>query len=304
MAMATYTEAQIDLYLQHINYPRSKHPADPLSLLTGLIKHHLSRVPFDSIALHYSPHRLLSLDPDDLFQKIVANSRGGYCMEVNTLFGAVLRSLGFAVRSAGGRVKHERWNHMVNLVSLAGAAAGPRYLVDVGFGAGGPTVPVPLVQGPGCEFDNIAPRRGRLEFRHLSRGEGADDPAQRVWVYSSRGGGEGAGWEEMYSFVEVEFFPEDFEVLNYFVMTRPQSYFVQTVLAYRAVMDEETGGLVGEMILHKDVLKRGETQGGQVLEVLRCEDDRVRALAEHFLIYLTERERRSIQGLATELKKP
>lgn len=107
--MATYTSGQVDAYLNHIGFPRNKHPKDALQLLTGLQKRHIGRVPFDSIALHYSPHRLLSLDPEDLFEKIVTRSRGGYCMEVNTLFATVLRSLGFDVYSAGGRVKHERW---------------------------------------------------------------------------------------------------------------------------------------------------------------------------------------------------
>ncbi|KUI53100.1 Arylamine N-acetyltransferase 1 [Cytospora mali] len=293
--MATYTEDQLKLYFQHINYPKTTHPIDQLEFLKGLQRHHLCRVPFDSVALHYSPHRLLSLDPEDLFQKIVVKSRGGYCMEVNTFFAMVLRSLGFAVYSAGARVKHERWDHMVNLVTIGGR----KYLVDVGFGSREPTEPVPLVHG--YEYVNIAPRKGRLEFKHLSRYAEADDLAQGMWVYSARKD-DGAEWEEMYSFTEMEFFHEDFEMMNYFVMTRPQSYFVQTVIAYRAVMDVEAGELVGELILHKDKVKQGETQGDHALELLSSEEDRVKALERYFSICLTEREKSSIEGLPTELK--
>lgn len=68
--MATYSEEQLEQYLEHIRYPRSEHPADRLQLLTGLVRHQQARVPFDSIALHYSPTRLLSLDPTDLFDKL------------------------------------------------------------------------------------------------------------------------------------------------------------------------------------------------------------------------------------------
>ncbi|ROW03083.1 hypothetical protein VMCG_05767 [Cytospora schulzeri] len=296
--MATYTEDQLELYFQHIDYPRSKHPTDPLRFLTGLTKHHLHRVPFDSIGLHYSTHRLLSIDPEDLFQKIVVNSRGGYCMEVNTFLATVLRSLQFAVYSTGARVKHERWDHMVNLVTIGGQ----KYLVDVGFGSREPTEPVPLVHG--YEFVNIAPRRCRLEFKRLSgRGGAADagDAAQRVWVYAARKDDE-AGWEEMYSFTEVEFFPGDFEMMNYFMMTRPESYFVQNVVAYRPVMYPETGAWVNEFVLHKDIVKRGETQGDHILWELRGEEDRVRVLEKYFSIRLTEQERNSIQGRASELK--
>ena len=100
-----YTEAQLNQYFEHIGYPRSRHAREPLTLLTELQKYHLARVPFESITLHYTYHRLLSLDLQDLFHKIVVNSRGGYCMEVNAFFGEVLRSLGFTLISAGGRVK-------------------------------------------------------------------------------------------------------------------------------------------------------------------------------------------------------
>lgn len=106
--MATYSEEQLELYLEHIEYPGFQHPADRLQLLTDLVRYHQARVPFDNIALHYSPTRLLSLDRQDLFEKIVTNGRGGYCMEVNELFATVLRTLGFQLYSTAGRVKHER----------------------------------------------------------------------------------------------------------------------------------------------------------------------------------------------------
>ena len=37
----------------------------------------------------------LSLDPQDLYQKIVMRRRGGYCFELNALFGWLLRELGY-----------------------------------------------------------------------------------------------------------------------------------------------------------------------------------------------------------------
>lgn len=106
-----YTPQQVDDYLAHIGLAR-RALADapgPLAALTRLQQHHLARVPFDNIALHYSPTRLLSLDPEDLFHKIVGHSRGGYCMEVNALFGNMLRCLGYRVVSVGARVRHQNW---------------------------------------------------------------------------------------------------------------------------------------------------------------------------------------------------
>lgn len=184
---------------------------------------------------------------------------------------------------------------MVNLVTIEGK----KYLVDVGFGSQEATQPIPLEEG--YEVTTIAPTRGRLELKHIEKQATKDDPRQRLWVWASRRN-DGAGWEDMYSFSEAEVFAEDFEVLNYFVMTRPQSPFVQSVIAYRPVLDEETGELVAERILNKNVVKEGESGQHRVLETLETEDDRVRALEKYFDIILTEKERTSIQGLITELK--
>jgi arylamine N-acetyltransferase len=100
-----YSEGQLCRYLKHVSLPPDW-PSKPLSLanLTELIRQQLATVPFESIMLHYSKYRLLSLDPNDLFEKVVGRGMGGYCMENNTLFGTVLRSFGFTIINAGGRV--------------------------------------------------------------------------------------------------------------------------------------------------------------------------------------------------------
>lgn len=106
--MRTYTEAQLRRYLEYIGYREDARQAlstDPLTLLTAVQRLHMARVPFESLSLHYSRHRLLSLDPEDLYTKIVGTGRGGYCMEVNTFFATILRTLGFALISVGARVK-------------------------------------------------------------------------------------------------------------------------------------------------------------------------------------------------------
>lgn len=185
---------------------------------------------------------------------------------------------------------------MVNLVTIEGK----KYLVDVGFGAQEATLPIPLEDGH--EVTTIAPTRGRLELKHIEKQVTKDDPAQRLWVWASRKGGEGSEWEDMYSFSEAECFAEDFEALNYFVMTRPQSWFTQTVLAYRPVLDEATGELVAERILHGNVVKEGASGQDRILEVLETEEDRIRALEKYFGIRLSEKEKRGIKGLVSELK--
>lgn len=184
---------------------------------------------------------------------------------------------------------------MVNIVTIDGA----KFLVDVGFGSKEPVQPMLLQDG--FEFTGIAPVTSKLELKHLPQHSNKDNQSQLLWVYSAKTD-EKTGWEELYSFTEVEFFPEDFEVMNYFVMTRPQSYFVQSVLAYRAIMDD-SGSLVGELILHNNYVKRISGGDSEILEQLQNEEQRVEALEKYFKINLTEKEKKAIKGLASELKE-
>lgn len=60
-------------------------------------------VPFENLDVLLD--RTLSLELPALEQKIVHDHRGGYCYEQNTLFGAVLRLLGFRVADLIARVR-------------------------------------------------------------------------------------------------------------------------------------------------------------------------------------------------------
>lgn len=119
----TYTEPQLQEYLERVNLPSltslsrifeieeddddiERKLERKLELLTALQRYQLAHVPFENLALHYSPHRTISLDASDLYEKIVGRRRGGYCMENNCFFGAVLRGMGFRVCSAGARISH------------------------------------------------------------------------------------------------------------------------------------------------------------------------------------------------------
>jgi arylamine N-acetyltransferase len=110
--MATFDANQIDRYLSRIGLEPSAHkqdasalaPEDALEYLKLLMKAHLVKVPFENLSLHYSRSGI-SLDPSDLFRKIVETSgRGGYCMENTFEFSVLLTSLGFNLYTAAGRV--------------------------------------------------------------------------------------------------------------------------------------------------------------------------------------------------------
>src|SRR5207253_7456601 len=121
----------IPAYLQRINYTGPLAPsAETLRLLQVA---HLRTVPFENLSIHSGEP--IALDDEALFEKIVRRRRGGFCYELNGLFAALLRALGFDVAVLSARVANAEgifgpdFDHMTLLVTLA-----ERWLVDVGFG--------------------------------------------------------------------------------------------------------------------------------------------------------------------------
>ena len=112
-ARPTYTPGQLTKYVTRIfgpNYSLTDLEAeikvDSLAALGRLQKRHLGHIPWGNISMHYSTHKTLSLEPDILYDKIVERGLGGYCMEVNSFFSIVLRSLGYDLYITGGRVSN------------------------------------------------------------------------------------------------------------------------------------------------------------------------------------------------------
>jgi arylamine N-acetyltransferase len=104
---STYSPQQITAFFQHIDLPRKYGQANfqprDLDFLTALHTYTISTIPYENLSLHYSQTYSISLDPQDLFRKIVlgGRSRGGYCMEVAIFFNHFLRALDFDVYAVG-----------------------------------------------------------------------------------------------------------------------------------------------------------------------------------------------------------
>jgi len=118
-------------YLQRINYGG---PLDPTSETLKLLQvAHLLTVPFENLSIHSG--EAIVLDDTALFDKIVLRRRGGFCYELNGLFAALLRALGYEVAMLSAQVANSQgkfgpdFDHMALTVTLD-----ERWLVDVGFG--------------------------------------------------------------------------------------------------------------------------------------------------------------------------
>lgn len=83
------------------------------------------------------------LSPEAIWQKIVVGRRGGYCFELNQLFGAALAATGFDARRVLARVRNGApeggaRTHLAWLVETGGGT----WLADAGFGGPGTVWPL------------------------------------------------------------------------------------------------------------------------------------------------------------------
>lgn len=166
----TLTSAQLDAYLARIRVNR------PVSLdidsLSKLHRAHLMAFTWEALdAFMGWPS---SIAPAAAFAKMVEGKRGGWCYEMNGLFGAALAALGFHVTRLCGGVDREMMgdiaigNHLTLRVDLDRP-----YLAEVGLGDG-IVEPVPLAIGPigqrGFDFSIAPTDDGWLRFNNHVHG--------------------------------------------------------------------------------------------------------------------------------------
>ena len=136
-----------------------------------LHRSHLEAVPFENLDIWRS--RSIVLDEQLIVRKIVEERRGGFCYELNSAFGGLLRKLGFRVTMLSGRFRREdmsdgpEFDHLALRVDLD-----ETWLADVGFGD---SFLEPLLLKPGIEQKQdvgnfcIVESRDSLALRDSSR---------------------------------------------------------------------------------------------------------------------------------------
>jgi N-hydroxyarylamine O-acetyltransferase len=125
--------AQVDAYLRRLGVQR---PASPTAdALRELHLRHLQTVPFENLSIHLGEE--IVLEENRLLEKVVGAGRGGFCYELNGLFGALLAALGFEVALLAARVYGDEGRLGIPYDHLAlrvGTVDGGVWLADVGFG--------------------------------------------------------------------------------------------------------------------------------------------------------------------------
>ena len=136
-------EAQLARYLQRIGHGGDVRP-DPATL-RSLHRAHVTAIPFEGLDAQLGV--VPSLDPDAIFEKLVERPRGGWCYEMNGLFGAALQAIGFSITRLSCSVMREEGGAMRSGTHLALLVdCGGQWLCDVGFG-GSLLEPLPLASG-------------------------------------------------------------------------------------------------------------------------------------------------------------
>ncbi|MEP6911522.1 MAG: arylamine N-acetyltransferase [bacterium] len=244
----------VDTYLQRIRYRGSR--ATTAQTLRELQLAHLCSVPFENLSIHAG--QPVILQDDALFDKIVVRRRGGFCYELNGLFAALLRQLGFKVEMLSAEVANGKggfspdFAHMTLMVTLK-----ERRLADVGFGD---SFREPLL------LDwNQEQLQGERAYQIV--------PDGAYLVLKQRENG--AEGKDQYRFTLQPHTYADYAEMCHYQQTSPQSHFTQARICTRATAD-------GRITLSK--MRLITTVNGEQREEreLTNDEDYASALREHF----------------------
>jgi N-hydroxyarylamine O-acetyltransferase len=205
-----------EVYLDRINYRGSLAPN--AETLRRLHLAHLLTVPFENLSIHYGEP--IVLEDEALFDKVVRRRRGGFCYELNGLFAALLRTLGFRVTMLSAGVMNAvgevspAFDHMTLLVQLDEG-----WLADVGFGD---LFHAPLL---------LEQRAEQVQGEHVYR---LDAHGERFTLLRRDSQG---FWSGQYRFGLEPYTYADFAARCGYHQTAPESHFKQGRICTRATPD-------------------------------------------------------------------
>jgi N-hydroxyarylamine O-acetyltransferase len=199
------SDVDIDAYFERIGFSGSIAPT--LETLQQLHALHPAAIPFENLdSLLGVPVRL---EHKNLEQKLLFDRRGGYCLEHNLLFKALLQDLDFSVKALGATVlwgMPEGSDRPPTHMALAVEVSGSTYLCDVGFGRLTLTGPLRMR----TELEQETPHD---TFRLVS------EPDQPDWRLEAKVGDE---WRPLYKFTQEEKVYDDFQAMNDYLSNDPR----------------------------------------------------------------------------------
>lgn len=181
-------------------------------ILENIQYKHITSIPFEDLDAYLDVE--ISLAPEDVFDKLVARRRGGYCFEQNALLCSALNAAGIKTYGVLARVSMNgpfgAFTHRMNIAE----ADGQRFVADVGFGGDCFTRPLRLVT-------DIVQSDGRNNYRIVKKESAVE--------YSVQIEKDGA-FTDMLGFYDIPALDVDFELGNFYTNHSPKSGFKMMVM--------------------------------------------------------------------------
>ena len=231
-------EEKVKRYLERIEYSGGTEPT--LENLFALQKAHFTHVPYENLDIYYGHEFTLAIE--EVYDKIVNKHRGGYCFELNGLYGWLLKQLGYKTEEYFGRwlfgepLAVPLRRHRVIKVFLPEG----EFISDVGIGCQAPIVPFK------CILDEPQELSGRM-YRIVA------DPVHGKIIQVVNG----AVSRNYFSFDEAPQQPIDFMYAHYWCAHHPDSPFTGKLMVHvpteygrnsiASVADQETGMILPEL---------------------------------------------------------
>ena len=209
----------LKLYLQRVGITET--PTEASAETLGRLQFAQARhIPFEN--MDPLTGKIPDLAPDALWRKLVEDRRGGYCFEVNALFGMALTALGFKAMPIMARVRNGAprggaRSHRCFIVTIADR----KYLADCGFGGGAPITPV--------ELDIAGPQEIKGETYRVRRDEETQEEVLERQVPE--------GWYGLYGFERAPAFEPDFEAANFVTARWHKAPFPHNLMMARVTED-------------------------------------------------------------------
>jgi len=244
-------------YLERIRY--SGYLSTTVDSLAAIQESQLQTIPFENFDICLN--RKIFTTPSALLNKLIGTRRGGYCFELNGLLLMALQSFGFEARALLARVhisgKPTGRGHQISLVNINGKP----WIVDVGFGADTPSIPMPLTI-------NVPVSNNGQTFR-LTENELFGFMLQCK---------NGEIWKDLYSFELNHVCLGDIEYGNHFASTSKKTIFTHARVAAIQVPN-------GVVTLLNHTVKKS-IEGKEILIRLEENESYIQALETHFGIEL------------------
>ena len=197
----------LEQYLRRIGFDA------PLSLdiecLAAVMRCQLFSIPFENLDVLSGAG--ISLNPEDIVKKLLGRGRGGYCYELNGLFGMFLDSLSVDYHFVAARPMFYPMRRPRTHMAIVAEVRGRSWLFDLGFGSYGVRAPLALDQL------DVECRQDEDTFR-LALAEDGD------FLLQAKVAGE---WSSQYAFADVSAEWIDFYPANYLNSNHPDTIFVQ-----------------------------------------------------------------------------